>query len=45
MSQHLIRPRNHGQVARDENWQQAYEIAFEDFQKNMAAELTKTGFK
>lgn len=35
---------NHGQVARDANWRQAYSRAFEDFLSKFDQELTKAGF-
>ena len=35
---------NHGQVASDANWQQAYDLAFRDFLSKLDAELFKVGF-
>lgn len=35
---------NKGQVASDENWQQAYKLAFEDFLAKAAPELEQAGF-
>ncbi len=35
---------NHGQVAKDANWQQAYDRAFKDFVLNLQAQLDKTQF-
>lgn len=35
---------NHGQVAKNANWQQAYDAAFQDFLTKFDAELNKTAF-
>jgi hypothetical protein len=37
--------RNPGQVARDVNWQDAYDLAFEDFMKNLGSEIDKIGLR
>lgn len=36
--------KNVGQIASDLNWQQAYGLAYEDFLKNLDAELTRAGY-
>lgn len=35
---------NHGQVAKDGNWQEAFEPAFQDFLKNLGQQLDAAGF-
>ena len=35
---------NHGQVASDANWQEAYDLAFRDFLSKLDTELFKAGF-
>jgi len=35
---------NHGQIAKDENWREAYEPAFQDFLKNLGQQLDAAGF-
>ena len=37
--------KNSGQVAKDANWREAYQPAFEDFEKNLGAELDKLGLR
>lgn len=37
--------RNPGQVARDANWQDAYDLAFDDFMKNLGGEIDKVGLR
>lgn len=36
---------NHGQVAKDANWQQAYDPAFEDFMTNLGSQFDSLGIK
>jgi hypothetical protein len=35
---------NHGQIAKDKNWQEAFEEAFADFLKNFDVQLKENGF-
>ena len=34
---------NHGQFAKDVNWQQAFDLAVQDFLKNLGEQLDATG--